>query len=61
MHRMREAALYKGFGHSVAQFPAKMALKPRKLGENHKKPVETRLLLLTKTFESRKVNGGGFS
>jgi hypothetical protein len=38
-----------------------MALKPQKLGKNHKKPVETRLLLLTKTFESRKVNGGGFS
>ncbi len=61
MYRMREAALGKGFPHLGVQFPAKMALKPQKLGKNHKKPVETRLLLLTKTFESRKVNGGGFS
>jgi hypothetical protein len=35
--------------------------KPKKPEKNSKKPVETGLLLLTKLFESRKVNGGGFS
>jgi hypothetical protein len=39
----------------------KSARKPRKTGKNRKKPVETGLLLLTKFFKSRKVNGGGFS
>ena len=33
--------------------------KPKKPQKNHKKPVESGLLLLTKFFESRKVNGGG--
>jgi hypothetical protein len=38
-----------------------MARKPGKSQQNPKKPVETRLLLLTKALKSRKVNGGGFS
>jgi hypothetical protein len=33
--------------------------KPEKPNKNPKKPVESGLLLLTKFFESRKVNGGG--
>jgi hypothetical protein len=40
---------------------SKSARKPNKTEKNRKKPVETGLLLLTKFFKSRKVNGGGFS
>jgi hypothetical protein len=46
----------------AASFGAtKSSPKPGKPEENGKKPVETGLLLLTKPFKSRKVNGDGFS
>jgi hypothetical protein len=38
-----------------------MARKPENTHKTREKPVETRLLLLTKALKSRKVNGGGFS
>jgi hypothetical protein len=43
-----------------AENPAKSRLFQRNAWKNRKKPVETRLLPLTKPAESRKVNGGRF-
>jgi hypothetical protein len=45
----------------MPDFLFKMDQKPANPEENRKKPVETRLLLLTKLLKRRKVNGGGFS
>jgi hypothetical protein len=59
---LEDAATRSGQGfhaHGETQNCPKSAKKPEKTEKNRKKPVETGLLLLTKLFKSRKVNGGG--
>jgi hypothetical protein len=49
------------FAASGGSAGTKTVRKPENTYKTRKKPVETRLLLLTKASKSRKVNGGGFS